>query len=92
MAAAGRPRKEEPPQETRQVRVFTDIAEMLSWIVRIEGGSTANLLDPLIRGPILARFKTHEDVVTKIRAAEDEARRLTIEAVESAKKRKKKQE
>lgn len=50
-----------PPEaddgSTKQIRVFADIAEMISWIVRIEGGSAALLLDPLIRPTIRAKFE-----------------------------------
>lgn len=69
---------------TRQIRVNEDLGEMISWIIRIEGGSTATLLDPMIRAQIVARFTRYEGVVEKMRAAEaalqkaeEEARRVT---------------
>ena len=66
----GRPRKSDGDQATRHVRLFEDIAEWVKWVVRVEGGSSAQLLDPLIRAPILARYKKHEKAIEAIKAAE----------------------
>jgi hypothetical protein len=72
----GRPRKGEGEQETKHTRVFMDVAEWIGWIVRIEGGSSAQLLDPLIRSPIGARYKRIEHLVEQVKQAEAEAERL----------------
>jgi hypothetical protein len=66
----GRPKKSDGDQATRHVRLFEDLAEWVSWIVRVEGGSSAQILDPLLRAPLYARFKKHEKVIEAIKAAE----------------------
>ncbi len=73
---------------TRQVRVFEDVGEMISWIIRVEGGKTANLLDPMIRSQVTARYQKHKEVIDKIRAAEEELERVEAEAKQSVKRRK----
>lgn len=70
---AGRPKKDDGDQETTHTRVFKDLAEMIRWIVRVEGGSSAQLLDPLIRTPIAARYSKIEHLVAGIKAAEAKA-------------------
>jgi hypothetical protein len=88
-----RPRMSKAKQDdgeagTRQVRVMEDLGEMISWIIRVEGGKTANLLDPMIRAQITARYQKHKEVIEKIRAAEDNLNRIEEEAKQAAKKRK----
>ena len=73
---------------TRQVRVFEDVGEMISWIIRVEGGKTANLLDPMIRAQVTARYQKHREVIDKIRAAEEALERVETEAKQAARKRK----
>lgn len=69
----GRPKKADGDQATKHVRLFEDIAEWVGWIVRIEGGSSSQLLDPLVRAPILARYKKIEHLVEEIKGAERKA-------------------
>lgn len=71
-------------EATRQVRVFEDMGEMISWIVRVEGGTTANLLDPMIRVQIEAKYAKHRAVIDKIKAADDELQRVEKEAKQRA--------
>lgn len=87
MAKGGRPRKDEGDHGTRQVRVFEDIAEMVSWIVRVEGGTTAKVIDPLVRAQLTVRYLKHKDVIDKIKKAEDEARRVEEEAISEGEKK-----
>lgn len=83
----GRPRKGSGDRGTKHVRVFDDAAEMIGWIVRIEGGSSATLLDPMIRAQLTARYLKHKDVIDKIRAAEKTAQNAVDEAISEAEKK-----
>lgn len=73
----GRPSKEDSSGDagTRMVRLYNDVADMVGWIVELEGGTAAQLLDPLIRAAILARYKRIEPQVIKIKKAREEAKR-----------------
>lgn len=75
--------KSESSEETQQVRVFPDLGEMISLIVRIEGVKTANLLDPMIRPQVTARYNRLRPAVEKILAAEKELERVEQEAKRS---------
>jgi hypothetical protein len=77
-------RRDATDETTKQVRVFEDVGEMISMIVRVEGGTTANLLDPLIRPQITARYNRHREAIEKIRAAEKELERAEQDAKRSA--------
>ena len=66
--------QDEPGGETRHVRVFDDLAEMIAWICRVENTTTAKLLDPIIRGSVVARYAQIEDVVAALKRAEQKAR------------------
>ena len=81
-------KSDESEAGTRQVRVFEDVGEMISWIVRVEGVKTSNLLDPMIRAQVTARYQKHKEVIGKIRAAEETLERVEAEAKQTAKKRK----
>lgn len=83
----GRPKKGSGERGTKHVRVFEDAAEMIGWIVRIEGGSSATLLDPMIRAQLAARYLKHKDVIDKIRAAEEAAQKAVDEAINEAEKK-----
>lgn len=76
MGKLGRPTKDDGSGDgkARMVRLQNDMADMISWIVKLEGGTAAQLLDPLIRGPIKARYKRIEPQVKKIKQAQEEAR------------------
>lgn len=77
--AKGRGRPAKPESEgTRMVRLQTDLADMIGWIVRItkktdSGFTAAELVDPLLRPQILARYKLIEADVEKIKKAEASA-------------------
>lgn len=75
---------------THQIRVFADIGEMVAWVARIEQTTTAQLLDPLIRASITARYAKHEELIKEmqeaekaLRAAEEKARQRAKENQES---------
>lgn len=67
---AGRPKKGAEAGSTATLRVFSDLAEMIGWIVRLDGVSSANLLDPLIRPQISARYETIRKDVDAIKKLE----------------------
>jgi hypothetical protein len=65
---------------TKMVRINADLVNMLSWIARLESISTAQLIDPLIRGPVEARFKLIEKEVAEIKLQEEKVHRLEAAA------------
>lgn len=67
---------ETPPVDgSRQVRVAADLAKMIGKIVAIDGGTSAQLLDPLIRPQITSRFLEVESTAAKIDKLKEEARK-----------------
>lgn len=84
MQMAGKPKKE---KGTTHVRVMVDLAEMISWIVRLENlepkGGSAILLDPIVRPRIRARYQRYAAQIATIKAAEAEVRKAE-EAAQSA--------
>lgn len=76
MGKQGRPKKgEERP--TVQVRVYADQVEVISWIARIQRVSTAAVIGDLIDQPLRTLYALYYKHAERIKAAEDEARRLT---------------
>lgn len=71
----GRPMKPEGSgdETTKMVRLANDVAEMIGWIVKVDGGTAAQLLDPLIRAPIQARYRQIQPQVERIKQALAEA-------------------
>lgn len=55
---------------THQIRVHADLGEMISWIIRVEGGKTAQLLDPMLRAQIVARYEKYRDEIELLRKAD----------------------
>lgn len=86
----GRP-KGNAEASTKQVRLMDDLVEMIGWIVRIEGGSSATLLDPMIRAEIEARYKPLDAEVQEIKRKEAEIEK-TISDARAKQKRKKRAE
>lgn len=71
-------KKRAEDKQSHQVRVHADLGDMISGILEVEGEITcAQLLDPMLRAQITARFKKHEAAILKIRAA-----RLALEKVQ----------
>lgn len=52
--------------ETRHVRIASDLAEMLGWVLFIEGGTAAEELDPLIRPEIVRRYAGIKPAVDRL--------------------------
>lgn len=81
-------------KSTHQIRVNADLGEMIAWIARVEDTTTSQLLDPMLRAQILARYKKHESAIDKIKEAEERLAKVEAEAKASTqeKERKKKAE
>lgn len=65
-------------KQTKQVRLYEDLADMLSWLAKMveadtgKNWSTARFLDPIVREAILAAFESYRARVEKIKKALDE--------------------
>jgi hypothetical protein len=73
----GRPPKDED-EGTRMVRLYTDLADMIGWIVKLSGKkgyTAAQLVDPLLRPQIVARYDQIKPQVDKIKKAQAEAKK-----------------
>lgn len=85
MARKSKPDKEEKP--TTHIRVHKDLADMIGWICRVEkGSSSAQLLDPMVRPQITARYNKYLPLIRQLMAAEAEVERLEKEAAENVRK------
>jgi hypothetical protein len=73
VAKAGRPRKQKPEPPTRHVRVKPDLAEMIAVICRHTNTQSAELLDPILRPQIAARYAMLKPLIDAIQAAEEKA-------------------
>lgn len=81
VAKGGRPKKDSEKGGTKHVRVNGDLAEKLSWVLQALGPeySSARLLDPLIRGPILRMYEENEAAITAMQKAQKKARENRVE-------------
>jgi hypothetical protein len=71
----GRPKS---PDGTRQVKLFSDLADMISWIVTLANDpkvTAASLVDPLLRPQIVARYERVRPQVERIKKAQAEAQK-----------------
>lgn len=75
----GRP-KNEAHQGTRMVRINDDLADMLSWVARVEGGTVAQLVDTILRPQIIAKYQKYEPVIRAIQKAEAELEKAKKQA------------
>lgn len=73
-------KKKSDEKSTHQIRVNADLGEMIAWIARVEDTTTAQLLDPMLRAQIQARYKRHEVVIDKLKTAEAALRTAEEEA------------
>lgn len=64
----GRPKKDDGGSETRQVRVFTDVADMLGWISFFEGKTVAQILDALVRDRVVTLYQPYIKEVERIKS------------------------
>ncbi len=84
LMASGRKKtkKDESEAAVKLVRINVDLAEMLSWIVKVKGGTVAEFLDPLIRPQVTTAYKQIEAVVLKAKKVEEEMKRIRDQAQE----------
>lgn len=61
------------------VRLYSDVADMIGWIVKVEGGSAAQVVDPLIRPQIVSRYERIKPLVERIKKSQEEARQQRAE-------------
>ncbi len=75
VARGGRPKKENGKVSTKHVRVNDDLAEMLSMIVKAMNNTktTAQILDPIIRGPIIGLYDKYRATIKLLKQAERSA-------------------
>jgi hypothetical protein len=97
MTKSGRPLESEGDQATKQVRIFKDLADMLSDLALVHPKVTAQILDPLIRAEVTELHalylpkiteakrvqKENEERLQKVR---DEAAKLTEQPVKKSKR------
>lgn len=91
-AKAGQDGGEKVEKGTHQIRVNADLGEMIAWILRIEGGTSAVLLDPMLRAQVTARYKRYEKEIDELRAAEDAMKAVEAGVKEKLKEKLKKKE
>ena len=65
----------EPTGGTKMVRVNADVAEWLGAIYDVTGEPSAQVLDPMIRADLFARFKQIEPAWLEIKKARDRHRK-----------------
>jgi hypothetical protein len=53
-------------QATKHVRIAGDLADLLGWVVFVEGGTAAEELDPIIRPIITERFAVIRPAVARL--------------------------
>lgn len=58
---------------SQSIRVSQDLARMVAWICEIEGLSALELVDPLIRPSITARFERIKKQIEEIEKIKQEA-------------------
>jgi hypothetical protein len=68
----GRPKGEEGG--TKHLRMYDDVVKMVTWIVRIRGGTSASYLDPILRARVTEDYLKLLTSIQAIKAAEDAAR------------------
>lgn len=87
---ARKPKQDVNEKPTTHVRVMPDLAEMIGWIVRVEKranrGGSAQLLDPMLRPQITARYKKYLPHIQKLQAMEAELEKAEEEAAAAIKK------
>lgn len=71
------PPEAEPNGETRHLRVAGDLVEMLSWVLKVRGGKSAQYVDPLIRPTIEADYLEDKEAIDVLKKAKARARKKT---------------
>ncbi len=72
----GRPRRADEAGGTTMIRVNADLAEMIAWVARLENTTAAQLVDPLVRTPVAAKYTKHSAAIEKIKKAEENVRKI----------------
>jgi hypothetical protein len=75
LSAGGRPKKNTGKVSTKHVRINNDLQEMLSWVLKVTGESSAQVLDPHIRGPITGLYNKHKSAIDTLKAAHRKAKK-----------------
>lgn len=81
----GRPKKDQEGG-TKMVRVFADVADMASWVGRVEDVPVAQLLDPMIRASLVAKYEAYRPEIERIKKAEEAVERAEQHAREKSRK------
>lgn len=84
------PDKAREKKGTTHVRLFTDLAEMIGWIVRVEKKTgkdgAAQLLDPMIRAQVTARYNKYLPHIQKLKQMQAQLKKAEEEAATAVKK------
>lgn len=78
----GRPKKDEGDANTKAVRVFPDLKEMIAWITLIKKKKSANYLDPILREQVEADFNEVKPAVEAYKKAQAAAKKYQDETPE----------
>ena len=72
---SARPKRADETGGTTMIRVNADLAEMIAWVARLENTTAAQLVDPLVRAPVSAKYARHTVAIEKIKKAEENVRK-----------------
>ncbi len=81
----GRPKKHEEGG-TKMIRVFADVADMASWVGRVEDTPVAQLLDPMVRASLVAKYEAYRPEIERIKRAEEAVEKAEQHAREKSRK------
>ncbi len=84
MAKTGRPRKDEGDAGTTQIRVFDEMAEMVSDLLLVLPLSTAQIMQRVALTDLKELHETHKPRVEKVKAARRAAETVMMKAREEA--------
>lgn len=68
-------KKQPKKTPTKMVRISTDLVDMLSAIIEVEGVTISDILDPLIRPQVTARYQKIKDRYEAILKLKSKAKR-----------------
>lgn len=71
-----------PSRPTRTFRIAGDLAEKLYEVLEVEGVTSADFFDPLVRTEIENRHKANAPAITAMRRARSRARKLREQTAE----------
>lgn len=73
MAKRGRPPKQSADPVSKHIRVKPELEQLIRLICKAEHKTTAELVDPILRPAIMAKFKMRYSLIVQLKAAEDES-------------------